>query len=57
MLMYVTFLLHADLYNDYDYEDIPDSVEDQPEADIPDAVPADEPAASPRASSISIVST
>lgn len=53
MLMYVTFLLHADLYNDYDYEDIPDSVEDQPEADIPDAVPAEEPAASPLPTAVS----
>ena len=47
MLIYVPFLLHADLYNDYADEDIPDSVGDLPYADIPDTVPAEEQAASP----------
>ena len=46
MLIYVTFFLHADVYNDYADEDIPDSIGDLPDADIPDPVPpAEEPAA------------
>ena len=44
----MTFFLHAAVYNDYADEDIPDSVGDLPDADIPDPVqPAEEPAASP----------
>ena len=43
----MTFFLHAAVYNDYADEDIPDTVGDLPEADIPDPVPAEEPAASP----------
>ncbi len=40
MLIYVTFFLHALLYNDYADEDIPDLVGDLHDADIPDTVPA-----------------
>ncbi len=43
MLIYVTFFLHAAVYNNYADEDIPDTVGDLPEADIPDPVPAEEP--------------
>ena len=53
MLIYVTFFLHEDLYNDYADEDIPDLVGDLHDADIPDTVPAEEQAASPSPTAVS----
>ncbi len=40
MLIYVTFLLHAALYNDNADEDTPEG--DLPDTDISDAVPPEE---------------
>ncbi len=51
MLIYVTFLPHAALYNDYADKDIPDG--DNPDADIPDTVPAEQQAASPSPTAVS----